>query len=113
MYKQNKMQKSTIVVNEAVEGESIEMKMQRIVSNKEPISGDVTLNYTERREGVLPGYDPRTDKWDEAIEAQDKRAALKLEQRKERLEKLKEKENPKEKDDTKIENEGTSDNSGN
>lgn len=73
MFKKNKYTGTSIQVNEAVEGETIEQKLERIIANKEPISeGSVEMLYTDRNEGVIPAYDPRTDKFDLAIEAMDK-----------------------------------------
>lgn len=59
-------------VNESYEGECIEHKIQRLVKNKEPLEGSVPLTYTERKDGVLPQYDIRTDRWEIATEAMDK-----------------------------------------
>lgn len=64
--------KSKMKVNTAYEGETIEEKMDRIVNNNEPISDGAPLIYTERKEGVMPEYDIRADKWDIAIDAMDK-----------------------------------------
>lgn len=64
--------KSKIKHNEAYEGERIEEKIDRIVNNNEPISDGAPIIYTERKDGVLPEYDIRADKWDIAIDAMDK-----------------------------------------
>ena len=55
-----------------LEGERIETKIQRILQNKEPISDGAPEIYTERKDGVLPAYNIRTDRFDIAIEAMDK-----------------------------------------
>lgn len=52
-------------------GESIEMYCQRITETGEPVEAAVPMNYTERKDGVLPQYDPRTDRWEIAQEAMD------------------------------------------
>lgn len=57
---------------ETFEGETIETKVNRIVNNGEPIKDGAPIIYTERKDGVLPEYDIRTDRWDVAIEAMDK-----------------------------------------
>lgn len=57
---------------ETFEGETIEEKVNRIVNNGEPIKDGAPIIYTERKDGVLPEYDIRTDRWDIAIEAMDK-----------------------------------------
>ena len=51
------------------EGETIEAKVNRIVNNGEPITDGTPIIYTERKDGVLPEYDIRTDRWDIAIDA--------------------------------------------
>lgn len=50
-------------------GESIEEKVRRIVNNNEPIEDTAPLIYTERKDGVRPEFNIRTDKWDIALEA--------------------------------------------
>lgn len=72
MYKKIKPAKTNFRVNDTYEAETIEQKVNRIVNNKEPITDGAPLIYTERKDGVLPDYDIRTDKWDVAIEAHDK-----------------------------------------
>lgn len=72
MYKKNRAAKSSIVINQAVEGETIEMKIERVVNNKEPITDGAPLIYTERGSGVQAGYNIRTDRFDVAVEAMDK-----------------------------------------
>lgn len=69
MYKPNKINRSKIKQNTAIEGETIETKFQRILTNNEPITDGAPLIYTERSEGVRPGYDIRTDRFDIALEA--------------------------------------------
>ena len=66
MYRQNTMKTTSIQRNESVEGETIEQKIERIVNNKEPINDGAPIIFTERKDGVLPGYDVRTDRWDVA-----------------------------------------------
>ncbi len=63
------------------EGESIENKVNRILINKEPIQDGAPLIYTKRQDGVLPGYNIRTDRFDVAIEAMDKVAKSRLTKR--------------------------------
>lgn len=55
----------------AYEGETIEHKVQRIVLNKEPIEDGAEIIYTEKKDGVLPQYNIRTDKWEIAQSAMD------------------------------------------
>lgn len=51
------------------DGESIETKVERVVQNKEPIEDGAEIIYTEKKQGVQPQYDIRTDKWEVAQEA--------------------------------------------
>jgi hypothetical protein len=70
-YRYRKAGKSQINSVEVVEGEPIELKIERIVSNKEPISDGAPAIYTERKEGVKAAYNIRTDRWEIATEAMD------------------------------------------
>lgn len=63
--------KTDIELNESIEGESIELKVQRIVENSEPISDGAPMIFTDRRDGVLPAYDIRTDRFELAIDGMD------------------------------------------
>lgn len=71
MYRQNRMQETSIEVNESIEGETIEQKIERVVNNKEPISDGAPLIYTERKDGVGAGYNIRTDRFEVAVDAMD------------------------------------------
>lgn len=62
---------SPVLRTEVYEGESIESKVRRIVDNKEPISDGAPIIYTEKKDGVLPQYNIRTDRWDMAVMAMD------------------------------------------
>lgn len=53
------------------EGESIENKVRRITENNEPITDGAPIIYTNRKDGVLPAYNIRTDRWDVAQAAMD------------------------------------------
>lgn len=72
MYKKNKASRTAMSVNESYIGEMIEQKVERIMTNSEPISDGAPIIYTERKDGVMPEYDVRTDRWDVAIDAMDK-----------------------------------------
>lgn len=61
-----------VVSVETFEGETIEEKVERIVTNKEPISDGAPMIYTEKSAGVLPAYNIRTDRFDIAIDATSK-----------------------------------------
>ena len=51
------------------EGEYIEEKVRRITENGEPIEDGAPIIYTERKDGVNPAYDIRTDRWEIAQSA--------------------------------------------
>jgi hypothetical protein len=72
MYKYRKANKSLLTSVEVVEGEPIEHKIERIVSNKEPITDGAPSIFTERKEGVISAYNIRTDRWEIASSAMDK-----------------------------------------
>ena len=54
---------------ELKEGETIETKVRRIVEEKEPISDTAPIVYTNRDDGVIAGYNIRTDRFDIALSA--------------------------------------------
>ena len=56
---------------EKLEGEPIEWKIERIVSNKEPISDGAPSIFTERKDGVVAAYNIRTDRWEVAADGMD------------------------------------------
>lgn len=60
---------SKLNVNTSYEAEPIEAKVRRIINNGEPITDGSPLIYTERKDGVLPGYNIRTDRWETALDA--------------------------------------------
>lgn len=74
----SRLGKTLLKVNTSLEGEPIEHKVERIVNSKEPISDSAPLIYTDRKDGVQPQYDIRTDRMDIAIDAMDKVAESRL-----------------------------------
>ena len=72
MYKQNPFETTTLELNQSSEGETIEMKIERVTTNKEPIKDGAPLIYTDSKEGVQAGYNIRTDRFEIAVEAMDK-----------------------------------------
>ena len=56
-------------INETYEGITIETKVNRITQSKEPITDGAPLIYTDRKDGVNPAYDVRTDRFEIALEA--------------------------------------------
>lgn len=56
-----------------MEGENIEAKLRKAIKGQEAIKINMAnMNYTERKDGVLPQYDIRTDRWEIALQACDK-----------------------------------------
>ena len=72
MYRFTIPTQTDLKVNDSYEGETIEQKIERITTNKEPIKDGAPLIYTERKNGIEPQYDIRTDRWEIAIDAMDK-----------------------------------------
>lgn len=63
---------------ESFEGESIEIKVAKLIENNEPITDGAPIIFTEKKDGVLPQYDIRTDKWQIAQSAMDLANASKI-----------------------------------
>lgn len=72
MYRKNNTRKSSFDVNGSVEGEYLFQSLKRKLDNSEKISSEVTLIYTDKKDGVLAGYNIRTDKWEIALDGIDK-----------------------------------------
>lgn len=81
MYKFKGYPKSTIKGLKTKEGERLETKIERILENKEPIKDGAPEIFTERKDGVLPGYNIKSDRFEIAAEAMDKVTKSKLAQR--------------------------------
>ena len=71
-YSKARYNRSKLTSVEIVEGEPIEWKIERVVSNKEPITDGAPSIFTERKDGVISAYNIRTDRWEIATEAMDK-----------------------------------------
>lgn len=73
MYHRNKTtaSRTTINRNKSYKGETIEQKVHRIVNNREPITDGAPVIYTDRKDGVIPTYDIRTDNWELAVDQMD------------------------------------------
>lgn len=84
MYKKAIFNRTQLKSVELLEGETIENKIERILVNKEPIKDGAPAIYTERKDGVLAGYNIRTDRWEEAASAMDKVSKSILAKREER-----------------------------
>lgn len=91
MYKITAYKKTSIKVNKSYQGERIETKIERIVNNNEPITDGAPLVYTERKDGVMPAYDIRTDRFEIAVDAMDKVQKAQIAKREERAKSIGEK----------------------
>ena len=80
--------------------ESIEHKVRRIVNNKEPIKDGAPLIYTERKDGVQPSYNIRTDRWEVAVDAMGKVTKTYQAKREERAKIINMREGNQKKDET-------------
>lgn len=78
MYNKNKITKTSIRINQSYEGVPIERKLERMMNNNEPMTEGAQIMYTERKNGVEPAMDIRTDRWEHAVEARDKTAKSKI-----------------------------------
>lgn len=82
MYKIFKPEKTKMKTNESTIGESIENKMRRLLRDKEPIKDLAPQVFTERKDGVRPEYNIRTDKWEVATDAREKQAEVRADLKK-------------------------------
>lgn len=65
--------KSQIHVNGVLrEGQSLEQFLRKAMKGGEPIQATAKLTYNDRKDGVLPQHDIRTDRFDMALMATDK-----------------------------------------
>lgn len=64
--------KSDFEINESYEAETLQQMIARATREKAPIEGGEAIIYTERKDGVEPQYDIRTDRFEIAREAMDK-----------------------------------------
>lgn len=74
MYNKTTRPKTSILSNVPRAGETIEQKLERITNNREPITDGAPLVYTDYKDGVRNEYNVRADKWDIAMQEQDKGA---------------------------------------
>lgn len=83
------LEKTSLKINDSFVGETIEQKVRRVTRQNEPITDGAQRIYTERKDGVRPEYDIRTDRFELATEATDYMTKSKLAERATRLEALK------------------------
>lgn len=72
MYPQPKIRSTRLHINTSMQGQTIEKKIEEILSKKEPIKDGAPLLYTERKEGIRASTNIRTDRFEVAVEAADK-----------------------------------------
>lgn len=70
-----------ITTNIVTESESLEQQMRRARDNKEPIKATAKITYNDRKDGVLPQHDIRTDRFMIAMMATDRIHATKAAER--------------------------------
>ena len=75
MYKIPRKMITSIERNESIEGETLEMQIQRMINNGEVLGEEKEMIYTKPSEGVVYGTDIRGDKQEKAIEMTEKVAA--------------------------------------
>lgn len=80
----NATPRTTIKICKTVEGETIEVKMRRLMQQGADINDVTELIFTERKDGVLPETNIRHDRWETAIEAVDEMSKAHLTKRNER-----------------------------
>ena len=85
MYKIPKIQSANIGGVETYAGETIEEKVNKILTQNEPITDGAELNYTERKDGVKAEFDIRTDRFEHAIDAMERVVKSHIAKREERL----------------------------
>lgn len=71
MWRKQKMAIGSLKNKRSFDGETIEEKVYRVTVNKEPIKDGAPRIYTDRKDGVLPAYDIRTDRFEHALDAMD------------------------------------------
>ena len=54
------------------DGQSLEEFLRKAMAGKEPIQATAKITYNDRKDGVLPQHDIRTDRWDLAMMQTDK-----------------------------------------
>lgn len=87
-----KFNKTQIVCNDSVIDISLERQLEKVVAGKEPIDSSSPLVYTERKDGVLPQYNIRTDRFELALEAMGKVNKSYMAKREEKLKETEKKE---------------------
>lgn len=72
MYKISKRTPTSLRINNSTEGETIEQEIERLINDGTPVEHEKQPIFTKPSEGVPYGTDIRGDKWDKAIEVNEK-----------------------------------------
>lgn len=75
-YKKVIIRNTRLKINNSVEGETLEQKLERMLESKEPITNGAPIIFQDRKEGVNPAHDIRTDRFEVAIDAADKNTKM-------------------------------------
>jgi len=67
MYKLKQPVVTQLDINDTVEGETIELKMERLINNQDEITDLKQPIYTRPEDGVIASFNIRHDHWDDAI----------------------------------------------
>lgn len=62
-------------------GETIESQLRKLQETNQPIDATAPIIFTARKDGVIPEYNIRSDKWDRALENMEQVAINRQEQR--------------------------------
>lgn len=84
-YKRKPYKRTSISNPSTLVAETIEETMVRVIEGNETIDGEKELIYSERKHGVLAGYNMRTDKFEIAVEATTVIAKSEIAERKARI----------------------------
>lgn len=72
MYKLPYKNRTSIKLNDSVQGDTLETKILKATTQKAPLDAKAKLLYTERKAGILASTNIRTDRFEIAVEAADK-----------------------------------------
>lgn len=72
MYKKVIHKRTQLKVNTSREGVTLPTRIERMMKNKEDVPNERPLIYTEAKDGVLPNYNIKADKFEIALEAMDR-----------------------------------------
>ncbi len=71
MYKKPRYYRSSIKSVPTYEAEPLETKVERILTQNEPITDGAPIIYTDKKDGVAPQHNVRTDRFEIAAETMD------------------------------------------